>query len=172
MDIIRFIHVLILNFFLKSKKSEKKERNPISLQKAKKIGILFNAENIVANEKILLFAQKLKSGLREVQLLGYIPKREFGYVYHFPFITNKDTNWYGKPGGRNISHIINSRFELIINFSTKECIPFEYLIANTPSKFRVGFNPDSNISNYDLILITKENGDITRQIKNLEEYLK
>ena len=33
------------------------------------------------------------------QLLGFVPKREFGFQYPFPLISEIDTNWYGKPKG-------------------------------------------------------------------------
>ncbi|MDB5225985.1 MAG: hypothetical protein JWN78_178, partial [Bacteroidota bacterium] len=97
MPVLESVRNYIFKNFLKAKNAAQKERRPIALHKAKRIGILFPAENIKANDVIIEFAQQLQSTLKDVQLLGYLPKREFGFVYPFPFITNKDTNWYGKP---------------------------------------------------------------------------
>ncbi|MEZ5053946.1 MAG: hypothetical protein R2807_04140 [Chitinophagales bacterium] len=88
---------IILYFYLRFKNKKVVERIPISLQNAKKIGILFNGENIKENDVVLSFGQQLKTMQKEVQLLGFVPKREFGFQYPFPYISNKDITWYGKP---------------------------------------------------------------------------
>ena len=162
---------IVFFIFLKIKKKIEIIRQPVTLQRAKSIGILFNAEDIANNDKIIDFSKKLKSNLKEVQLLGYLPKREFGFQYPFPFISNKDTTWYGKPGGGTSGFFTRSPFDLMINFSTEECLPLEYISAVSRAKFRVGFNKEQDNANYDLILIPKEKSDISNLILNLEKYL-
>ena len=158
--------------FLIGLKKNRQQHNPVSLDKAKSIGVLFNAEDIKQNDSIIEFTQKLKSLQKDVQLLGYMPKREFGFVYPFPFITNKDGNWYGKPGGGTTGFFMRSPFDLMINFCAQECLPLEYISAVSLAKFRVGFNKEAENANYDLILIPKENKNISNLIQNLEHYLK
>ncbi len=160
----------IFRFFIGLKKKE--EHKPVSLEQAKTIGILFHATDISTNDIILSFTQKLKSLQKDVQLLGYMPNREFGFVYPFPFITDKDTNWYGKPGGGTTGFFMRSPFDLLINFCTDECLPLEYISAVSPATFRIGFDKDTENANYDLILIPKENKDISNLIQNLELYLR
>ncbi|MBP8193481.1 MAG: hypothetical protein KAX69_07735 [Chitinophagales bacterium] len=172
MEFINQIRRFILLFLLRRKTAVSKNRNPVTIQHAEKIGILFNAENIKTNDVILEFSKYLKSLQKEVQLLGYLPKREFGFQYSFPFISEKDTNWYGKPKGGTSSYFINTPFDLTINFCADECLPLEYISGASSSKFRVGFNKEINNANYDLILIPKENKDISNLIQNLEHYLK
>lgn len=162
----------VLFFFLRIKKTKNIDRQPVSLSDAKNIGVLFYAQDIHQNDIILNFIQRLKAMQKDVQLLGYMPKREFGFVYPFPFITDKDTNWYGKPGGGTSGYFMKTPFDLIINFSTEEQLPLEYITATSGAKFRVGFQPEAEISNYDLILIPKENKDMSKLIQNLETYLK
>src|SRR4051812_47106599 len=101
----------ILNLFLRTKRTA--ERQPVSLVKAKKIGILFPADDIPTNDVILDYAQSLKVLMKDVQLLGYMPKREFGFNYPFTFITKKDTTWYGKPKGSNSGFFTHFPFDLI-----------------------------------------------------------
>jgi len=163
---------IVFFIFLRIKKKMNINRQPIPLQHAKNIGILFNADNIKQNDVVLEFTQKLKSLQKDVQLLGYMPKREFGFQYPFPFITNKDTTWYGKPGGGTSGFFMRSPFDLMINFCAEECLPLEYIAAVSTAKFRVGFNKELDNANYDLILIPKEKSDISTLISNLEKYLK
>ncbi len=172
MSFLSKIKRFFFTVFLKFKRPAIKEHKPVSLLDAGKIGILFYADNIHINDIILDFSQKLKNTGKEVQLLGYMPKREFGFVFPFPFITNKEVSWYGKPGGTTSESFRLSSFDLLINFHTEECLPLEYICATSFAKFRVGFQQNANIANYDLILIPKENKNISNLIQNLENYLK
>ncbi len=172
MSLLSKLKHFFFTLYLKFKRSGFNAHQPVSLLNAQEIGILFFADNIHNNDIVLAFSQKLKDTGKVVKLLGYMPKREFGYVYPFPFITDKEVNWYGKPGGSSAETIIHSSFDLLINFHTEECLPFEYLYATASAKFRVGFRSDADIANYDLILIPKENKEISNLIQNLENYLK
>lgn len=162
---------IIFYLFLRLKSKKEVNRQPVTLQNAKNIGIVFYADNIKQNDIIIEFTQKLKSLQKDVQLLGYMPKREFGFVYPFPFISDKDTSWFGKPGGGTSGFFTRSPFDLMINFCAEECLPLEYISAVSAAKFRVGFDKEIENANYDLILIPKENKDISNLIQNLEKYL-
>jgi len=170
-QILQFIRRLIFRFLVRRKQTHLISRRPVTLAAARQIGILFNAGNVAENDRITAFAADLKEMHKEVQLLGYMPKREFGFNYPFPFICDKDTTWYGKPGGGTAGFFMRSPFDLLINFSTGECLPLEYIAATSPAAFRVGFNKEVENANYDLILISAENKDISNLIRNLENYL-
>ena len=167
----RIQHILFY-FYLRFKNKKPADRLPVSLDKAKSIGILFQAEDIQQNDTITAFAQQLKYLQKDVQLLGYIPKCEFGFQYPFPYISEKDISWYGKPGGGTSGFFTRSPFDLMINFCADECLPLEYISAVSSAKFRVGFNKDIHNANYDLILISNEKQNISNLIQNLEMYLK
>lgn len=169
---IKKLKHILFYIYLYFKNKKVTERQPIPLLQAKTIGILFYADNVKQNDVLMEFVQKMKTAQKDVQLLGYMPKREFGFVYPFPFLTDKDTNWYGKPGGGTTGYFMRSPFDLLINFCTEESLPLEYISAVSPAKFRVGFNKVPENANYDLILIPKENKDISNLIQNLEHYLK
>lgn len=166
------IKLFLFRLFLRFRGKTDIVRQPVTLSHAKSIGILFDASDIKYNDLLQTYVRELKTQHKTVELLGYIPKREFGFVYPFPFITDKETGWYGKPGGQGTHHFIESRFDLLINFCLEECLPLEYISAVSPAKFRIGFNKTEENANYDLILIPKENKDISNLIQNLEHYLK
>lgn len=172
MQFLQKIKRFLFNFLLSRKAAHATVRKPVTLQNAKKIGILFNAENIKENDTVMAFAGQLKSMQKNIQLLGYLPKREFGFVYPFPFFTNKETNWLGIPKTGTAGEFYNTPFDLLINFSTTEALPLEYISGASLSSFRIGFNKSDENPNYDLILIPKENKEISNLIQNLEKYLK
>lgn len=145
---------------------------PISLSDAKSIGILFNASNFQNNEKIMAFTQHLKQQRKQVELMAYIPKREFGDKLLFEYFTNKDCNWLGRPSNNHIERFTKTPFDLLINFQTQAKLPLEYIAVKSPSNYKVSCSNDMDIANYDLILISKENSDISSVIDNLEKYLR
>lgn len=163
---------LIHRYLLKAKRPRDLVRTPLALHTAKSIGILFHAADPENNDKVVAFAQHLKSENKEIQLLGYVDKRDPYQKYPFPFISLKETTWYGKPGGGTAGYFMRSPFDLLINFCPDACLPLDYISAISPSRFRVGFNADGDILDYDLILISKEKGDISNLITNLENYLR
>ncbi|MBP6659205.1 MAG: hypothetical protein KA174_00925, partial [Chitinophagales bacterium] len=61
MEFINQIRRFILLFILHRKTAVSKKQNPVNLEVAKQIGILFNAENIPQNDIIVSFAAKLKA---------------------------------------------------------------------------------------------------------------
>lgn len=166
------IKFFLFRLFLRFRSKPEIPRKPAPLSRAKSIGILFDASDAKNNALIQKYAGALKAQHINLEMLGYLPKREFGFVCPFPFITDKETGWYGKPGGQGTHHFIESRFDLLINFCVEECLPLEYICAVSPAGFRIGFNKNEENANYDLILIPKENKDISNLIQNLEHYLK
>ena len=162
----------ILRILLKAKRPRDTERTPLPLQQAKTIGILFHAADPFNNDKLMAFVQDLKRANKEIQLLGYVDQRDPYQKYPFPFISRKETTWYGKPGGGTAGYFMRSPFDLLINFCPDTCPPLDYITAVSPSRFRVGFHPEGDILDYDLILISKEKGDISNLIANLENYLR
>ena len=166
----------IRNFFfwLFSRKMNSRGRkiSPVALHQAKTIGIIFNAINFHNNKQIMEFAKKLRAERRQVELLAYLPKREFGDTLPFDYFTNKKVNWLGRAGSDIIERFSNTKFDLLINFQTAPKLPLEYIAVKNPSTYKVTCCPDGDIANYDLILISKENNDISNVINNLEKYLR
>ena len=111
MDFIYKIRRFILLLVLSRKNTVNRKSNPITLQLAKNIGVIFNAENIQQNDIIVEFSKYLKSLNEEIHLLGFLHKRDLGFQYPFPFVTDKDMNWYEKPGGGTSGFFMNEPFE-------------------------------------------------------------
>lgn len=156
--------------FLKSK-MQRLPHVPISVNTARTVGVLFTADNNIISETVMLYAQKLKEQGKEVQLLGYLTKRDHSRDYLFPYITRKDTNWFRKPGGGTVGFFIKNRFDLLINFADSECLPLEYIAALSHARFRVGFNEKGILEYYDCILLAQPGATIENLTENLEKYL-
>ncbi|MEZ4880693.1 MAG: hypothetical protein R2801_11080, partial [Chitinophagales bacterium] len=126
MDFIENIKSFIITQLIRNKKRDNKLRFT-DIERANSIGIIFKADNPNNNEVIVNFANQLKHNNKDIQLLAYINKRDEHINYPFPFISNKELTWYGKPGGGTVGYFIRNPFDILINFTTNKCSPLNYI---------------------------------------------
>lgn len=146
------------------------ERVPCSLQDAGSIGILFDGGSEEDREAVLAFYRRLKEQQKDVQLLGFVKKRDLQVVYHFPYLTPRDVTWYGKPKGGTAGYFIKYPFDLLINLCTHELLPFEYIAYVSRATFRIGALDKGSIHNYDYLVGGVEGEAQQRMIDNIERY--
>lgn len=172
MQFLRNIQTHLFSFYRRFKKSATKQHVPVSLQNAKKIGILFDAENSAENATIVAFSEKLKSASKDVQLLGFVSERAFGSSYPFPFFTSKDLSWYGKPGGGTCGYFMHFPFDMLITFSNVSIPTLDYISSQSSAKFRIGFCQQENLKDFDVILLPQKQKTFAGFINSIELYLK
>jgi hypothetical protein len=148
------------------------DRVPCSLQEASSIGILFDAQEQKDRDAVLAFHEQLKEQQKDVQLLGFVKKRDLQVVYHFPYLTPRDVTWYGKPKGGTAGYFIKYPFNLLINLCTHELLPFEYISSVSRAKFRIGALGKGSMEHYDYLIGGVEEEEQQRMIDNIERYLK
>jgi len=160
----------ILFGIARRKMTEQPERIPCSLSRSKSIGILFDAQDQHNREAVLAFHNRLKAENKEVQLLGYVKKRDPEATYHFPYLTPSDVTWYCQPKGGTAGYFIKYPFDLLINLCTYEHLPFEYISAISRATFRIGAFGKGSIEHYDYLVDGIEGMDEQRMIDNIEKY--
>lgn len=170
MAFIENIRSFIISQLIRNKKRNKQLRFT-DLERANSIGIIFKADNPNNNQTIVSFANQLKNSNKDIQLLGYIHKRDEQLNYPFPFISDKELTWYGKPGGGTVGYFIRNPFDILINFTTNNCLPLNYIAAVSAAKFRVGFNQSEALDYYDFMLVGNEKDNANNLIYNLNKYL-
>lgn len=165
------IRLSVFKRFVDKKLNRNIAHKPVSLTEAESVGVLFFAGDESQSAVVQEFAASLKAQGKEVQLLGYLDKRDYSKDYLFPYITGKDATWFGKPGGGTIGYFIKYPFDILINFSLKEILPLEYIAALSHAAFRVGFNEKGVLEPYDCILLADHGRDTRGLIDNLQKYL-
>lgn len=157
--------------FVQKKMSKDVQHQLMPVRMAGKVGILFQADEESNRAAIAAYADRLKNEGKEVQLLGYLRKRNHQIQYLFPYITSRDVTWFGKPKGGTIGYFIKYPFDILINFAPKELIPFEYISALSRASCRIGFNEKNILEPYDCILLATNANDVEGQIKDIDKYL-
>ena len=171
---IRKIKHSLYNFFLRKKLSAVLlPRKTINLNKAKKIGILFNATdpgNYVVVDK---YAKKLKAQDKKVELYGYFNFSNVEGDLNYPYFSKKDFNFYSHPKNNSVEYFLNQDYDILINAYVEDNLPLEYMSTFSKSKFRIGLYRKNNIYYSDVMIKQgKEQPVLEEMLKEFDHYLK
>lgn len=165
------IRQAVFKRFVQKKLNQNVSHQLVSIRVAEKVGILFQADETSHREAVQAYAERLKKEGKDVQLLGFLNKRNHQVNYLFPYISHKDVTWFGKPKGGTIGYFIKYPFDILINFAPKELIPFEYISALSRAGCRIGFNEKNLLEPYDCILLAEQRDNINGLINDIDKYL-
>ncbi|HXH17552.1 MAG TPA: hypothetical protein VNJ07_00595 [Chitinophagales bacterium] len=148
------------------------QRETVTYHNASTIGLLFDGTKQENMEPAKRYHQFLRSQNKKVHLLCYIEKERPGESLPFDYLTKKNLNWCFIPEHPKADDFINNRFDLLINLSTHDCLPLEYISSLAKSKLRIGrFIPEKTFCN-DLMIDLKGNNDVNYLISQVEHYLR
>ena len=139
-----------------------------NINDAKKIGIVFNATQLVSFEIIRNFVKELSQKKISVTTLGYVNSKKLidHYMYRkgFNFFTKSDLNWFNKPLTDTVEQFVNKPFDILINLCLEKYYPIQYVVALSVSSFKVGKYFDE--PNYlDLMIDIEKEKKIMKEIK-------
>lgn len=123
-------------------KATRREVATCNVERAKKIGILFNATHQVSFEIIKALVKKISSKENSVDVLGYVDSKQLidHYLYRkgFEFFTHAQLNWYYKPIEETVEKFISKEFDLLLDLSLDNPFPIQYILATSKAKFKAG----------------------------------
>lgn len=146
----------------------KRNTQTCNLEKAKKIGILFNATHTVSFEIIKEFIKTLEQRKLKVDALGYVNSKKLidHYLYRkgFDFFTKNSLNWYYRPVYDGVDKFIKQEYDILFYLGLEESFPLEYIVALSKAKFKVGryFKPESFL---DLMIDMEKENEVMRNLQ-------
>ncbi len=160
--------------FLRELKSNKRLKEVSNLEKAKSVGILYDATNIEQIRKIEPFVKYFFDLRKEVKALGYVNMKSLDNCHiprlNYDFFYKKDLNWYYKPQNYIIDNFIKKEYDILINLSDSSCIPIKYLVASSIAHFKIGqFEEGYEI--YDLMIKLNRKKRQERLMEEIKHYL-
>ena len=131
------------NYALNRKlKDLKRNVKACNIDKAKSIGIVFNASQPVSFDIVRELAKEFDGKKHQLQVLGYFNNTEVfdHYLYrkNFEFFTPKEINWYRKPSGDVVDNFINTKFDILFDLSIKDNFSLHYIVSTSAAHFKVG----------------------------------
>jgi hypothetical protein len=145
-----------------------------NFEKAKTIGIVFNASIIEDFQLVQKYVKYLKGLNKQVKALGYFSTGEIPDITYskleFDFFTKKHLNWHLKPQRSFIDNFILEEFDLLLVIDLKNDFPLRYISALSRAKFKIG-NLIADTQIYDLMIEVEEGKGIKYFLKHLDHYL-
>ncbi len=120
----------------------KRSTKVCNINDARTVGIIYNATNSVSFEIIKDFTKILAQKKIEVSVLGYVHSKKLidHYLYRkgFDFFTKNNLNWYNRPKSDTVNDFMKKPYDILINLSLEQYYPIQYVLALSPSTFKVG----------------------------------
>jgi len=164
-----------LHFLQRELEGLKRETNSISLNEAKRIGVLFTGEDDATLRAVGKFIDQLRKEGRSVRSLGFVPREKVAATLRtassLEFFTQEDLNWYFRPQSRHAMSFVEEPFDLLIDLRMKRRMPIPYMVALSMAKFKVGCYHEDDDGLHDLMIRVEDGMDMDELIDHLRHYL-
>ena len=167
------------NFFLEKEHQQQGRKSKlVKLKQATKVGILYDGDQVEVHNQIKKYIRKLKEeeGIRKITALGYSTLKEapdhLQAKLDFEFFTKKEVNWYGRPSGARVQNFLAETFDILLDFSEQKELALQFVLVNSPAKFKVGRFTERADAPYDLMINTGETQSLSHLIAQTHHYLK
>ena len=163
----------VYNFILNRKlKKLRNKHETCTYLNASSVAVLFDGSKPENMEPVKRYCQSLRNQNKKAYMLCYIEKERPNEALSFDFLTRKNLNWFFIPDNSKTDDFIKRQFDLLINLSTEECLPLEYLSALSKSVYRIGrYIPDKTFC-FDFMINLNGKNDVNYLIKEIEHYLR
>ena len=164
-------------YFLKRKKTKKREVITRNFELSRSIGLLFKAESESDFILVKQYRKHLQSeyGIKKVEALGWVNEKDmpdFTVTQRgFTFLNPSSTNWYFQPEGEDYDKFINTPFDILIDLSFEEVVTLRFALKQSTAQMKVGRFHDEDYHLYDMTLNLPENTLLDEYLKQTDKYL-
>jgi len=130
-----------------------REHRFVSYAKAKTILLLFESDYTEKNPYIHRIINQMQQDGKKVTAWGFIDKKEIVTAIYpdFRILHHKQTDFFHRPLESFINELQYTEFDLLIDLSTRQILPLEYLALYAKASFKTGLRK-SNLPLYDFVL--------------------
>lgn len=175
MSFLRNIQLRLHYYRLNSKmKRSAVERYSMSFDKAKSIGILYDATQPDNEAIVKKYRKNLQQSGKKVEMLAYVhePQDATDESHQVHYLHRKQLTWSLEPKGSIVEQFINTPFDILLGLHIESSQPLEYIAALSKAHLRVGQYRDSREYCYDLIIDTPQNDNLQNFIGQVDYYIK
>lgn len=147
----------------------------VTLDKAKRIGVLFKGDDPSHYVEVQHFMQPFKDEGKTAESFGYIDAKQTEELVNHPYFNKKNVNFLFMPVGNEVSYFLNKEFDILIYAHPDFCAPLFYLAALSKAKMRVGpilENIPEQVESFDLFLKFDKSNSISEMLELYLKYLK
>lgn len=154
----------------------KRKRFSGNISSAKKLGIIWDANNIGEFPVISQFHQKMMERNIDVKVIGFYPGKELPdkltAVRFLTCLKPQDINLSYRPVSKEANEFIKASFDILIDTNFSNVFPLEYISSLSAAGFKVGiFDNRYDNSPFDLMIDVKRNSDLNNYLTQVVHYL-
>ena len=131
----------------------------ITLSNAKRIGVLFEANNSKSIQCVKRLVKYFVNLNLEIDALGLVNRRKEDSVHlstiHVNYFNLSDLNFFGIPNSQKTQQFQDKEFDILINLSLDDNFQTKYLALMSNARYRVGVYGLDKSFNYDLMFKLK-----------------
>lgn len=177
MSIQKNLRSKIANYlFIREARHHKRTHPSVSFDKARTIGILYDATIDRNYELVKSYVKRLREEFKkDVLALGYVDKKDLPDTrmakLGLDFFAKKNLNWHLKPTHAMVTKFINIDFDILIHLNNEKCFPLKYVCALTKAKFKIGRYDKRNSFIYDFMIDLPSHVTLIQFIEQVNHYL-
>ena len=173
MSFLQNIQLRLYHYFLSQKlKKNKITRKAVNFDKAKRIGILFDATNPDNEAIVNRYKRNLQNSGKQVDMLAYVDDKLEHDTTLFKYFNKKNLSWTLQPKGSVVEQFMNTPFDVLLNLHIDTVPPLEYVSALSKAHLRVGQFRDDKEYCYDLMIDIPKDDNLNNFIGQLDSLLK
>lgn len=155
-----------MNTALKEQAGTKKLK--VNWEKAKSIGLLFDATQLDKRQAALKYVDQLRSKKKKVKVLAYFDAKQHKEAsFDFPFFDKSNLDWMNCPKGEQVDFFLSQKFDIFTFLNPTTSVYSEYIAALSNAHLKIG--PISKqLDCYDLMLNVKDKMNLNPFIQHLE----
>jgi hypothetical protein len=147
----------------------------INMDRVKKIGIIYRADNTEDEENVMKYSEILRGRGKNVTTLGFFnakePAKNINESADRQYFAIKDTNWYFKPFSSYFETFMNEDFDLLLDFDIYWQLSLLFICSQSAAKCKVGRYSEKFARMFDVMIETEDNKNLEYFIKNTDTYL-
>jgi hypothetical protein len=156
-------------------KAAQRNGEVVTIDRAKTIGILYDATSDKDYEIIKNYVRQLMTQSKDVVALGYFDKKELPSTRFMKlgldFFTQKSLNWKMKPYNPIVNSFISRPVDILIYFNVNKCIPLAYIANQVNARFRIGKYDATYAGLFDFMIKIDETAGLKQMIDQVNHYL-
>lgn len=160
----------------KNKKKLSRSIKATGFDKAKEIGILYDATNRNECETVKQFVNFLIEERKKVLALGFINSKDSSEIVNahlnYQYFDKRNLNKILVPQGKEVENFIASPFTILLDLSLKPCFQTEYITTLSKARFKVGATGSYRDAACDLTISLNEKKSLDYLIVQIKHYLK
>ena len=134
-------------------KTDERERRFVNFDTARMVMLIFESDYMEKNPEIRMIIRDLQDYGKKVKAWGFVDKKEVttANLPDFKILHHKDADFLKFPTADFMRELSEIQFDLLIDLTSKEILPLQYLALHAQAACKVGIKKSEN-NIYDFVI--------------------